>query len=240
MVAYGRTYPARMTERLRVATFNVHHCEGLDGRVDVARVAAVIRATGAELVALQELDRGLPRSGRADQPALLAAELGMHFEFRPTITRGLGDYGIALATSEPTEVEHVPLPRVGDEEPRAVLRATYRAVRVLATHLSRDRAARAAQLQALAELAANDEAVVVLGDLNERPGSLGALESIGLAGCRDLPTLPAGHPRRQIDHILAAGGLTIEGCRTIPTDASDHRPLVADLVRRAQSPATGN
>src|SRR5687768_38666 len=46
--------PARL---LPVMTFNIHHGVGLDGRLDLARVAAVIRASGAEVIALQEVDR---------------------------------------------------------------------------------------------------------------------------------------------------------------------------------------
>ena len=56
--------------RLRVATFNIHHGVGADGRLDLTRTADVISATGASVVGLQEVDRTLSaRSGWVDQAA---------------------------------------------------------------------------------------------------------------------------------------------------------------------------
>ena len=219
-----------MSKRLRVATFNVHHCEGLDGLVDIARTARVIAATGAQLVALQELDRHLPRSGSIDQPVALATAGGMSVAFHPTLERARGEYGIGIATEEPVEASFAFLPRAGDEEPRGWLTVAYEGVSVIVTHLSRDAHARAMQIEALASAAAAVRApVLVLGDLNATHGALGPLEAVGLRACTGTPTMPARHPRRQIDHVLAGGGLSVTKCWTIPTDASDHRPLVADL-----------
>ena len=56
----------RMTA-LRVATFNVRHCEGMDGCVDVERTAAAIRDLHCHLVALQEVDVMTRRSGMVNQ-----------------------------------------------------------------------------------------------------------------------------------------------------------------------------
>jgi endonuclease/exonuclease/phosphatase family metal-dependent hydrolase len=219
-----------MPKSMRVATFNLRHCEGLDGVVDVERAAAVIVETGAELIALQELDRGLPRSGRVDQPQALAEATGLHVAFFPTLARKLGDYGIALASRDELDAAFEPLPRVGDEEPRGLIRAQWRGLTVLATHLSRDAEARRIQMRALAGAAAADTSVLVLGDLNAPLGDLGPLEEAGLRPCGPAPTLPARRPRRQIDHVLVGPGLAIRDFRTIVTDASDHRPLVAEVV----------
>jgi endonuclease/exonuclease/phosphatase family metal-dependent hydrolase len=220
-----------MTFSLRVATFNVRHCEGLDGVVDLDRVARVVRATEAELVALQELDRGLPRSGGVDQPAALAEATGMDVSFGATLQRRRGDYGIALAAAEAIEARLEPLPRAGEEEPRGVLRAVYKGVEIVATHLTRDEAARPLQLEAVAALArAAGPRALVMGDLNVTPRALGPLAGAGLTRCEGLPTLPARRPRRQIDHVLAGPAVSIIRCWTVATDASDHRPLVAEVV----------
>src|ERR671914_2109689 len=106
---------------MRVATFNVHHCEGRDGAVDVARVAEVIRATGAEVVALQELDMGLERTGFTNQPGELAAATGLTVEFHSLLERGDGRYGIALAAPGRLDSAKVALPRLADEEPRGAV-----------------------------------------------------------------------------------------------------------------------
>ncbi|MFP5299324.1 MAG: endonuclease/exonuclease/phosphatase family protein, partial [Actinomycetota bacterium] len=72
---------------MRVATFNIHHGVGADGRCDLTRIARVIGALEADVVALQELDVGWERSGRVDQPAALAEMLGFEVSFHPTFVR---------------------------------------------------------------------------------------------------------------------------------------------------------
>lgn len=57
-------------------TFNLHHGVGIDGRLDLDRVVALVEATGADVVALQEVDSRLgPRSAFVDQPLWLARRL---------------------------------------------------------------------------------------------------------------------------------------------------------------------
>lgn len=217
--------------RLRVATFNVHHCEGRDGVVDVARCADAIRRTEADVVALQELDRGFPRSARVDQPALLAELTGLHVDFHPTVRRGGAEYGIALASTEDVRGRLHRLPRAAEEEPRGALVARHRDLGIIATHLSTRRRARAVQLPAVADLAATlGPPTVVLGDFNERRRGLAALEQAGLrvAPGRD-HTVIGRLGRRRIDHVLTAAPAEALRTWTVPSDGSDHVPLVADL-----------
>lgn len=213
---------------MRVATFNVHHCEGTDGRVDPGRIAAVIARLGADLVALQELDVGLERSGRVDQPAELAEATGLTVDFHPVLEKDGGHYGIALAAPGPLRGERVDLPRLRGEEPRAAVVARWRDVTFVSTHLSRSREARAAQIEALAELARGAEPpVVVLGDLNERRSGLGPLFRAGLTDGRK----PLRRGALRIDHILAGRGLTVAASSALRTGASDHPALTAGLAR---------
>lgn len=210
---------------MRVATFNVHHCEGRDGSVDVGRVAEVIRATGAEVVALQELDMGLERTGFTNQPGELAAATGLTVEFHSLLQRGDGRYGIALAARERLDSDVIHLPRMAREEPRGAVVARRGGVTFVGTHLSRSRRARAAQIEALAVLAGRVEPpVVLMGDLNERGSGLGPLRAAGFTG-------PRRRPWRSIDHILAGPGLRIEEHETFETTASDHPALAANIVR---------
>ena len=77
MMACQSTSPDLAPATLRVMTWNIRHGEGLDGRVDLERIAAVIRASGADLVGLQEVDRGVRRTGGVDMPAELARLTGL-------------------------------------------------------------------------------------------------------------------------------------------------------------------
>ena len=223
MLAYVPAYPGGM----RVATFNVHHCEGTDRRLDVGRIAAVIARLGADVVALQELDDGLERSGFVDQPALLAELTGLVVEFHPVLARDRGHYGIALAAPAPLGSDKIDLPRLRGEEPRAAVVARWRDVTWIGAHLSRSREARAAQIEALASLAAEVEPPVVLtGDLNERRGGLGPLFRAGLADVRRSSLRP---PSTRIDHVLAGRGLRVASTSTFRSAASDHAALTGDL-----------
>lgn len=212
---------------MRVATFNVHHCEGRDGAVDVGRVAEVIRATGAEVVALQELDMGLERTAFTNQPGELAAATGLTVEFHSLLQRGDGRYGIALAAPERLDTTMFPLPRLGREEPRGAVVARFGGITFVGTHLSRSRRARAAQIEALAVLARRVEApVVLMGDLNQTLAGLGPLLAAGFTGP---PRRAWARRSRSIDHILAGPGLRVVRGETFRTDASDHPALAADV-----------
>ncbi|MFN2588901.1 MAG: endonuclease/exonuclease/phosphatase family protein [Actinomycetota bacterium] len=212
---------------MRVATFNVHHCEGTDRRVDVRRVAAALARLGADLVALQELDSGLARTGGVDQPAELARLTGLTVEFHPVLEADGGLYGIGFAAAGALGSEKVELPRLGSEEPRAAALCRWRGVTVIGAHLSRSRGARVVQIEALAALAIEvDPPVVLMGDLNERRAGLGPLFAAGLSDGSRLRSRPSFG---RIDHVLAGRGLAIRSTSTFRSRASDHPALTADL-----------
>jgi endonuclease/exonuclease/phosphatase family metal-dependent hydrolase len=232
----------RGSRHIRMATYNVHHCEGVDGRVDVGRVAATLRRTGARVMALQEVDVGLERSGGSDQARELADLTGLSVSFYPTIERRVGRYGLALLTPERAETHFVALPRRGSAEPRGAVVGTIAGLRVIATHLTTDASARRAQLARLVELARGSHLpVVLLGDMNERLKGLGPLTRAGLVSDgvvhRTLSTPRAQRMwsgwwaarRRHIDHVLAGMGAHIERSWALEVEGSDHYPLVADL-----------
>jgi endonuclease/exonuclease/phosphatase family metal-dependent hydrolase len=215
-----------MTERLRLATFNVHHCRGRDGVLDVARTAAVVSSSRAEVVALQEVDRGLGRSGGVDQPSELARLTGLEVSFWPTLARTGGEYGLALAAPERLEAVVESLPRVGAEEPRIAVVARIGGLSVVATHLSTDPTARALQSERVASLAALlAPPVVVVGDLNQTRRRLRPFRRRGFR-----PVRAGAWWRRPIDHVVLGPGLGHAGAEAIATVASDHPIVVVDLA----------
>ena len=230
---------------MTVATYNLHHCEGLDGVVDVDRAAEVLTGSGADVIGLQEVDQGRPRSGGTDQAAALGERLGIDVAFHPTLERGGEKYGLGFAARGTGEIHFERLPRRGDEEPRGVIVARANGVWFVVSHLSTDRISRATQTRALASVAAGlDGPVVVMGDLNQPGTSLGPLAEAGLASDglrhgtfqRSLPPpllralRVVGLPRpRHLDHVLAGGGARVVRSWTIASKASDHVPLVAEV-----------
>ena len=62
-------------------TFNIHHGEGLDGKVDLDRISKVILEANADAVALQEVDRNTRRAGGVDMVQELGKRTDMHVAF---------------------------------------------------------------------------------------------------------------------------------------------------------------
>jgi hypothetical protein len=88
---------------IRVMTYNIHHGEGLDGKVDLTRIADLIKAERADVVALQEVDRGVRRTAQRDMPAELAALTGMTCVFSNNFPYQGGEYGNAVLTRFPVK-----------------------------------------------------------------------------------------------------------------------------------------
>lgn len=226
--------------RLRVLSYNIHHGEGIDGKLDLERIARVITAVEPDLVALPEVDRKVQRTKGVDQPAELARLTGMHVVFGGNIKFEGGDYGNAVLSRTPIlRHRNHPLPCFDKGEQRGVLEVELKVGGVeltfLATHLDhraegRERLASARAINELAERAP-DRPALLAGDLNDLPGSAPLME-LGKqwqrAGAKILPTVPVGNPRRQIDYILYRPEdrwRTIEAKVLEEAVASDHRAI---------------
>jgi len=212
---------------MRVATFNIHHGRGRDGVVSLERTAAAIERLGADLVALQELDRNLGRSGDEDQPARLSELLGREVRFFKTLERDGGEYGLGLIAEGAEAVRSAALPQTDHAEPRGLISCRWRGLTVLATHLARDEATRLMQTEHLAATAADaPPPVLLLGDLNQPRRALGPLMAAGFHVPRARrPTVRLS----QIDHILVGPGLALQASWTTARGASDHLALVAEI-----------
>lgn len=215
---------------VRIGTYNIHHGRGIDDVVDLDRTAAVIAGLKADLVGLQELDVGWPRSGGVDEPQVLAERLGLPVHFWPTIRRHGGWYGLGIATADPLEADVYPLPQLSDKEPRVAVVARWREATVVCVHLSRFKEPRRAQLEALGRIVGGFEGPkVVLGDLNATKLTLGPLWRAGVRGAPGFRRTMTRRVWSEIDHILAGGGARVLGTRSVYTPASDHLPVVADV-----------
>jgi len=229
---------------LRVLSYNIHHGEGVDGKLDLERIARVILSVKPDIVALQEVDRKVGRTKGVDQPAELARLTGMHVVFGGNIPLAGGDYGNAVLSRYPIKrhVNHK-LPNFDKGEQRGVLEVEIETpgsktpLLVLATHLDfrRDERERLASAEFINKLAAKDmtRTAILAGDLNATPKSA-TLVHFGKLWTRSndkvLPTIPVDKPGQQIDYILLrpAEGWKVLETRVLPEAvASDHRGIMA-------------
>lgn len=220
-----------------MATYNIRHGARPGRPVSNRAMAAAVAGLGADVVALQEVDRRVVRSWFADQAAVAARRGGLAAHFAPA--RGLGPggrYGNALLVRGRTlRTEVMALP--GGGEARVAVFASVvtgdSRLTVVSTHLQ-NRAAGAdtapRQLDALlAHLENWPTPWCVMGDLNLRDAAvLPALGAAGLRAAPTGPTFPADAPRVRIDWI-AARGVEIVDAEVVEARASDHRAVVATL-----------
>ncbi|PCJ59093.1 MAG: endonuclease [Candidatus Hydrogenedentota bacterium] len=239
---------------LRIMTYNVHSCIGMDGKMSPRRIARVIAQYRPDVVALQELDAERPRTGSVDQAHLIAQELDMHFHFHPVMTMEDEKYGNAILSLHPfTLVRSEELPRLSgwrSIEPRGAmwirLELGGQEFNIINTHMGLHRRERVLQAEALLGSAWLNhpecrENRILLGDFNASPKSetcriFGSL----LSDCqqngsgRPVQSTWFGRmPLRRIDHIFHEEGLEVQAIMVPSNDlvrvASDHLPLIADF-----------
>ena len=243
---------------LRILVYNIHAGTDASGVDNLERVAAIVRASGADVALLQEVDRGTERSGRVDQPARIAELTGFRAAFGKTLDYQGGEYGIAVLsrwTLARDTLVRLPVQPAqqragGSYEPRGALRvgvilppdARPETLWVVNTHLdpSRDdhyRRQEAAALVAVAGGLRHRGALVVGGDLNATPDAA-VLAQLEAGGLRDAWTscgrgagftFPAAAPVKRIDYLLLPAGVRCVDARVLESDASDHRPVLFDL-----------
>ena len=215
---------------VRVATFNILHGERADGAgVDVDLLVEACRSLDADLLGLQEVDRRVRRSGRADLAGAVAAATGMHLAFGRSLRTGGGEYGNALlARHELAEVSVLALPREGRQEPRSAVVGRVDGLAVAVTHLGLRQGESLRQLHAV--IAALTEPCILMGDFNRHPEQVvPALADAGFVVAESGPTFPAVTPRSRIDYI-AVRGLAVGDVAVVPTPVSDHCALVAEVT----------
>jgi endonuclease/exonuclease/phosphatase family metal-dependent hydrolase len=231
---------------LRIVTYNIHRCRGLDGRTIPSRIADVIRSIEPDVIALQEvIGAGPNSSGQAEE---LGAQLGMGWVMAPTRhLRGClfgnvvlsrhpithhAQYDLSWKTCEPRCCQRVDLDLGG------------RLLHLYNVHFGTAILERRVQAERLAGIVSDRRVTgpkVVLGDFNEwTRGPASALLSDRLHGVdlsahlRRRRTYPGVLPLVHLDHIYHAGPVDVRRVELVRTRrsliASDHLPLVAELA----------
>ena len=243
---------------LRIATYNIHKCRGLDRRVQPARIASVLREVRADVIGLQEvlsLEGGRPDQ---DQARFLADALGMEMQFSAVRDHRGARYGNLVLSALPLGLGCSYDLSVGRREERGCLRADVGLgdgawLHVFNVHLGTAHGERRQQGPRLVEavLRESDRLTgprVVLGDFNEWTVGLASRLLASHFRAVDLRrhlgrsrTYPGVLPFLHLDHIYYDEGLELKALALHRTRtalvASDHLPLVADFEVRPSARA---
>jgi endonuclease/exonuclease/phosphatase family metal-dependent hydrolase len=236
--------------------YNIHAGKDASGQPNLEEVARLVRAHSADVVLLQEVDRGTQRSGGVDQLQVLTERTELDSVFGRTLDYDGGQYGLGALSRggfgyEETVPLHVAPPQAragGSHEPRGAL------VTIVLTPLGRWQAItthldasagdeyRVQEAKSLLELVrarrATGTPLLVGGDMNAPPESpvIGRLLEFGLrdawaeCGKGDGFTFPAAQPIKRIDYLFLDGTLRCTSAEVIDTQASDHRPVLVSVV----------
>jgi len=245
--------------KLRVVSYNIHRAIGSDRRFRPERVASILESHRADVILLQEVDQGVPRSRRMNMARFLADRLGYEF-----IAVGLnvrlreGRYGNATLSRHPiSSARNINL-SVGRKKSRGCQHATLqlaangasRQLEVFNLHLglsARERRQQLGLLVSAREFSSLDVSTpcIVGGDFNDWRSQLqqpfvSALQ-FHCATARDeestanscVKTYPAFSPQGALDRVYFRGDLSLLSayrCRHQASKvASDHLPVIVDL-----------
>lgn len=239
----AQTFSQRENTR-RLMSYNIHHGEGMDGKIDIERIGKLIIDINPEVVGLQEVDSVVVRSGNIDILQLLSEQTGMYATFGYSILHDGGKYGNGVLTREkPIAVKKIALP--GAKEARTALIVELDKYVVVNTHLSLTNEERLESVKIITDaVEIYDKPVFLMGDLNATPDSEPITflqDKWQILSNPKQPTSPSVNPRSTIDYILGytAKGQTYAKYRAHVIDeqiASDHRPLFVDI--RLKTPAS--
>ena len=243
---------------LRIMTYNVHSCIGMDGKIAPERIARVIAQHRPDVVALQELDVGRKRTESVDQARIIAKHLQMDFHFHATVQVAEEQYGDAILTHLPMRlIKSGSLPGLSHKpglEPRGAIWVAIDLdgveLQLINTHLGLRAAERWQQIEALfsSEWLNHPNCrrpVVLCGDFNAAPSSRVCLRirenlqdvQVEFSNhLRPQRTFLGRYPVARIDHIFVDPGIKVVGIEVPATAlarvASDHLPLIAEIGLR--------
>ncbi|WP_437918685.1 endonuclease/exonuclease/phosphatase family protein [Sphingobacterium sp. LRF_L2] len=229
--------------KIVMLTYNVHHGAPANSEVvNLEHIAAVIKQSNAELVALQEIDVNVPRSGNINQAEQLAELLGMEYHFSKSIDYQGGEYGVAILSKYPLiNKRRVELPMPIPGEKRSVALATVRlpdgkTIEFGSTHLDLNVPNRTAQAEFLNGLSLTEAAPLFIGgDYNAERNTTEMIllqQEYSLSCVNGCPnSYPVRNPTKSID-LIVANKLAVKKYNVLSAVAmtgqyaSDHLPVV--------------
>lgn len=249
-----KPYLANQSHQLKIMTYNVHSCIGMDNIASTERIARVISRYKPDIIALQELDVNRTRSKNIHQASLIAKLLDMEFHFHPSLSEEHEQYGDAIISSLPMQlVKAAALPKPASMPSIETRGALWVGIdfhgitlQVINTHLGLRSKERKLQAEALLgeEWLSHPDCIgptILCGDLNTVPGSQ-VIQSFAprftdvqshLPGINRKKTFSSRIPTLQIGYILADRNFETHSVVVLSNEltkvASDHLPIMASL-----------
>ncbi|MBL8020042.1 MAG: endonuclease/exonuclease/phosphatase family protein [Leptospirales bacterium] len=235
---------------LTFLTYNIHRAIGFDRKYRLDRIIDICKEVGADVVALQEVDRFVPRSKREDLAHLISDSLGMNYDLGLNVKLKHGHYGNATFSKLPIKSSENLNITWGIKKKRGCLVTCLESpageVGILNFHLGLARMEQVRQKKKIIEsrpmLELGQKPLVLLGDTNDRTSRLSA--SFLDSGFRDTSsgskrnTFPAYAPMLRLDRIFVNDWWEIKEHHVIRNKqtrtASDHLPVFARLRLQRQ------
>jgi endonuclease/exonuclease/phosphatase family metal-dependent hydrolase len=229
---------------IRLLTYNIHHGADKENHLALDAIMETIRQSGADIIALQEVDRVWDeRSDNCDEARYIAANLGMNFAFGAALdicpaAPGVGEYGVMIL-SRFAIADHDCYLLPGRLEQRVVLRCTIRTLHgdmpVCCTHLGLSGEERAGQIAAMLEWLPQQENLILMGDFNTAPAGpeLQPLYSRfddlqEKSGWGGVGTYYYNQQWVRVDYIFSGRFWKPWRCRVIDPATSDHLPVYVE------------
>jgi endonuclease/exonuclease/phosphatase family metal-dependent hydrolase len=222
-------------------TFNIRHGVDGDGNESLNSIIEEIKNSDAQIIALQEVDRYMPRSGFKDQAKEIAMALGFDYVYGETINVLGVKYGNAIISAYPIlEHENLKLPS-NSLEGRGLLKAKVdingHICNILTTHLGLNNDERYKQVQAVNKIIEDiDPPIIMMGDFNGEPHnremksiSGKVMDTAVTKEKDDLYTYAfyCDVPNTRIDRIYASEEIDVKDHYVAPSKSSDHLMVYA-------------
>lgn len=249
----------RAAMQIKILTYNIHRAIGIDRRFRPDRIVEILAHHQADIVLLQEVDVGVPRSRHYDMASLLAQEAGYpHYALGLNVPVKTGYYGNATLSRFPITARHnidltvanrknrgciytpIALPEFRNNKPE-ILHAFN-------LHLGLSSLERIQQIGSLCRsphytVISQNELCLIGGDLNDWRGFLGPIftDILGFSSATDhkqdcldpILSYPAFSPTGGLDRLFFRGPASLVSSRRcrlrVAKLASDHLPVIADL-----------
>jgi endonuclease/exonuclease/phosphatase family metal-dependent hydrolase len=228
---------------LTVMTYNLNDGFNPQGKLDIDEIARVIENNRPDVVALQEVSRGLLINGRLDMLQWLSHRLQMSYIYGPTDGPFTGNAILSRYPIAAFVQRSLPPPDL--VTPRGFIVALIdldntQKIKVISTQFDNGQTNTdilQSEAQAIIDFWGKLDSTIIMGDFGAQPES-NTIDKFYLAGLSDAAlawdepnTYPSYAPQERIDYIWTSRDFMASDVAVLSSTASDHLPVVALIGR---------